>query len=25
MFTHALTIFPEYAEAQQGLQRVKQS
>jgi len=24
-FTHALTIFPEYAEAQQGLQRVKQS
>lgn len=25
MFTHALTIFPDYAEAQQGLQRVKQS
>ena len=25
MYTHALAIFPEYAEAQQGLQRVKQS
>jgi TolB-like protein len=25
MFTHALTIFPEYAEAQEGLQRVKRS
>ena len=25
MFTHALAIFPEYAEAQEGLQRVKQS
>ena len=25
MFMHAIQIFPEYAEAQQGLQRVKQS
>jgi TolB-like protein len=25
MYTHALTIFPEYAEAQEGLQRVKRS
>jgi TolB-like protein len=25
MYTHALTIFPEYAEAQAGLQRVKRS
>jgi tetratricopeptide (TPR) repeat protein len=23
MYTQALTIFPEYAEAQEGLQRVK--
>ena len=25
MFTHAIAIFPEYAEAQEGLQRVKPS
>jgi tetratricopeptide (TPR) repeat protein len=25
MYTQALTIFPEYAEAQEGLQRVKRS
>jgi Tfp pilus assembly protein PilF len=25
MYQRALTVFPEYAEAQQGLQRVKNS
>ena len=25
MFTHAIAIFPEYAEAQESLQRVKPS